>query len=319
MFNKFCSVFFLVFGFVLTLQSQDWQDVSASFGKLPTGIRIYRTEKPVSGRPFIAYIAELDLKNKNVVFKTDTSYGRRLTPQSFYEKNEKPLIVVNGTFFDFATNRNLNSVVMNGKLVSFNVHDQVVKGKDSNFVWHTTRSAIGIFKNRTADVAWLFTDSAAQTAMAFQTKPIPWKDSIQKHPLSFWEEKYQQKASSWNVETAIGGGPVLVQDGKQMISNNEERMFSGKAIHDLHPRTAIGYTKDGKLLILAVEGRNPKVAEGASLIDMASIFVQWGCTEALNLDGGGSSCLLVNGLQTIKPSDKEGQRAVPAVFIVSKK
>jgi len=41
-----------------------------------------------------------------------------------------------------------------------------------------------------------------------------------------------------------------------------------------------------------------------------------GCVEALNLDGGGSSCLLINGIETIKPSDKEGERPVPGVFIV---
>jgi len=39
----------------------------------------------------------------------------------------------------------------------------------------------------------------------------------------------------------------------------------------------------------------------------------------LNLDGGGSSCMLVNGKETIKPSDKEGQRAAPAVFIIKKR
>jgi exopolysaccharide biosynthesis protein len=44
-----------------------------------------------------------------------------------------------------------------------------------------------------------------------------------------------------------------------------------------------------------------------------------GCVEALNLDGGGSSCLLINGKETIKPCDKEGQRPVPAVFLVHAK
>jgi exopolysaccharide biosynthesis protein len=49
---------------------------------------------------------------------------------------------------------------------------------------------------------------------------------------------------------------------------------------------------------------------------MAAMFKQIGCVEALNLDGGGSSCLLINGKNTIQPSDKEGQRPVPAVFMV---
>ena len=93
-------------------------------------------------------------------------------------------------------------------------------------------------------------------------------------------------------------------------------MFSGKAKFDLHPRTAMGYTKDNHLIVLVVEGRNNRIAEGASLVQLANIFISLGCEEALNLDGGGSSCLLINGIETIKPSDKEGERPVPGVFIV---
>jgi exopolysaccharide biosynthesis protein len=51
----------------------------------------------------------------------------------------------------------------------------------------------------------------------------------------------------------------------------------------------------------------------------AKILLDLGCYEALNLDGGGSSCMLVNGKETIKPSDKEGQRPIPGVFIIRAK
>ncbi len=88
---------------------------------------------------------------------------------------------------------------------------------------------------------------------------------------------------------------------------------------DRHPRTAMGYTKNGRLIILAIEGRRPGIAEGATLLHEATMLKDIGCWEALNLDGGGSSCLLVNGKETIKPSDKEGQRPVPAVFQVFSK
>jgi len=120
------------------------------------------------------------------------------------------------------------------------------------------------------------------------------------------------------MQTTVGGGPVLVQTGQIKITNNEELRFAGKAINDKHPRTAMGYTKDNRLIILVVEGRNPKAA-GATLPQLAEIFVHLGCWEALNLDGGGSSCLLVNGKETIKPSDTGGQRPVPAVFIIKSK
>ncbi|HKO81064.1 MAG TPA: phosphodiester glycosidase family protein, partial [Chitinophagaceae bacterium] len=66
------------------------------------------------------------------------------------------------------------------------------------------------------------------------------------------------------------------------------------------------------------EGRNPGIAEGVTLVQLAQIFKDLGCWEALNLDGGGSSCMLVSGKETIKPSDKK-QRPVPAVFIIKRK
>jgi exopolysaccharide biosynthesis protein len=44
-----------------------------------------------------------------------------------------------------------------------------------------------------------------------------------------------------------------------------------------------------------------------------------GCYEALNLDGGGSSCLLVNGKETIRPSDSGGERPLPTVFLIKRK
>ena len=120
------------------------------------------------------------------------------------------------------------------------------------------------------------------------------------------------------MQSAIGGGPVLLQEGEVKITNNEELKFVGKAINDKHPRTAMGYTKDGKLIILIIEGRNT-VAHGATLGQEAQILKDLGCWEALNLDGGGSSCMLINGKETIKTSDKEGQRPVPAVFMIRKK
>jgi exopolysaccharide biosynthesis protein len=111
----------------------------------------------------------------------------------------------------------------------------------------------------------------------------------------------------------------LLQEGELHITNNEELKFTGKAINDKHPRTAMGYTKDGRLIFLVIEGRFPNKAEGATLTQEANMLKEIGCVEALNLDGGGSSTLLINGKPTITPSDKEGQRPVPAVIMVKKR
>jgi exopolysaccharide biosynthesis protein len=113
-----------------------------------------------------------------------------------------------------------------------------------------------------------------------------------------------------------GGGPVLLYNGDIRITNNEEKMFAGKAISDKHPRTAMGYTKEGKLIVLVVQGRFAGIAEGATLTQEAIILKDIGCSEAINLDGGGSTCMLINGKETITPSDKTGERPVPAVFLI---
>jgi exopolysaccharide biosynthesis protein len=303
-----------------------WVNVDSLFQPLPKSFHVYKTTDSLDGKPFVAYYAEAAIKDKKLNFTTDTTYKRRLTPLQFYEKNNKPLLVVNGTFFSFTTNQNLNLVIKEGKLVSYNVHTIAGKAKDTLTYLHPFGSAIGISKKRKADVAWLYTDSSKKHPYFSNTGPVLMKDSIArpkfrriilKRPFNLIGESYYFPSFyKWRMKTAVGGGPVLLQNGEIKITNEEELKFTGKAIDDKHPRTAMGYTDDNRLIILVIQGRFPGIAEGASLKQEAQILKHLGCREALNLDGGGSSCMLINGKETIKPSDKEGQRAIPAVFII---
>lgn len=293
------------------------------YGPLPASVHIYRTTSRIDGKPNVAYYLVADLKDKRLDFTVDTTFQRRLTPDKFYTKNEQPLLVVNTTFFSFASNQNLNLVIKEGRLVSYNVHSVMGKGKDTLTWRHTMGSAIGISKKRNADIAWLLTDSSFRYPLADQWPHFPVKDSVARPSFRYLQQQFSvpehRDPEKWKMKTAAGGGPVLVQNGSIKITNNEELKFAGKAIADKHPRTAMGYTPDQKLIILVIEGRNPGIAEGATLEQTARFFVELGCVEALNLDGGGSSCMLVNGIETIRVSDKEGQRPVPAVFLIKRK
>ncbi len=293
-----------------------WQNVDSLFQPLPKSVHVYKTESKIGDKSNIAFYVEADLNDKNLSFIADTSFNRRLTPNQFFEKNNQPILVVNTTFFSFATNQNLNVVMNNRSLYSYNVHSTALKGKDTLMFSHVFGSAIGISKNRKADVAWLFTDSLKQFPYASQQIVKAKNDSINK--IEFADVKRNSSFKKWKMQTAVGGGPVLIQHGEINITNNEEMKFAGKAIDDKHPRTGMGHTKDGKLIVLVIQGRFPFLAEGATLNQEAQIFKDLGCLEAINLDGGGSSCLLINGKETIKPSDAAGQRAVPAVFIINK-
>ena len=296
-----------------------WNDVSDSWNNVPTGVKLFDFRDSVDGQPVVAFAAVISLKEKRNRFTTAHTNNERLTPQAFYEREKKPFLVVNGTFFSFQTNKNLNVLVKDGKLTANNVHDVALNGRDSGYYAHPFRSAIGIFSNRTADVAWIYTDSVSSVPFASQKSLVlPRSKGIGTFKLiqTDWKNQFQP----WPVQTAIGGGPVLIQNGRIDIYNNEERMFMGKAIADLHPRTAMGYTNNGELVILVVEGRHKNISVGVSLIQLAAMMKSLGCVEALNLDGGGSTCMLIQGKPVIRVSDlKDGeptQRPVPGVFMV---
>ena len=293
-----------------------WKNVDSLFQPLPSTVHVYYTNDSLDGKPNIAYYLSAELKDKQLDFTVDTTLERRLTPTQYFERNNHPLVTVNCTFFEFNHSKNLNTVIKDGKLVGYNIHSIAGRGKDTFTYRHPFGSAIGIDKKRQADVAWLFTDSSYNKAFAYQTTISSYKDSSKK--IEYKTAAQKGSLEKWKMQTAVGGGPVLLQNGEVNISNNEEMKFGGKnGLTEKHPRTCMGYTKDGKLIIMVIQGRFPNKADGASLVQEAQLLKNVGCWEALNLDGGGSSCLLINGKQTITPSDKQGeQRPVPCVFLI---
>ncbi len=292
----------------------NWKNVDSLYQPLPSSVHVYLSNTETEGKPNIAYYVSVELKDKTLDLTSQVGYGKRYTPSQYFEQEGHPLLVMNCTFFEFVHNSNLNVVIKDNKLLSYQVHSNAGKATDTLTYRHSFGSAIGITKNRTADVAWLYTDSSDRYAYASQQVIPSFKDSLAK--LTRKEMLGHGNFKKWKVQTAVGGGPVLIQQGEISIANNEELKFAGKAINDKHPRTAMGYTADGKLILMVIEGRFPGKAEGATLTQEAQMLKQVGCIEALNLDGGGSSSLLINGKPTITPTDKEGQRPVPAVFII---
>ena len=320
--KKIVSYLFFSLLTISSFGQTNWVSVDSLYQPLPTSAKLFKTTSPLNQKPFIAYALIVELSDPSLDFTVDTTFNRRLTPAAFYQKNNKPLAILNTSFFSFTTHQNLNIVVKDGKQLAFQIHSIAGKGKDTMTWRHPIGSALGINRFRMPDVAWVYTDSFAKYPLAIQQPIKPLKDStalFTKQTFLKNLKSSQQKAKNWKMATAVGGGPVLVQNGKISIANDQEMKFAGKAIDDKHPRSAIGYTADGKLVIVAIEGRHPGVAEGATLKETAQLLIELGCIEALNLDGGGSSCLLINGKQTITPSDKEGERAVPGVFIIQLK
>ena len=92
----------------------------------------------------------------------------------------------------------------------------------------------------------------------------------------------------------VGGGPLLLQDGTASSTQAYEREGFDRAFHSFwHPRTAVGKKADGTLLFVTLTAAEAGVRRGVMLTRLAELFLEWGATDALNLDGGNSSMLVI--------------------------
>ncbi len=116
------------------------------------------------------------------------------------------------------------------------------------------------------------------------------------------------------AEDITNGVPQLIKNGKIEITWEQEKT-SKTFVETHHPRTAVAKLKDGKFLMITVDGRSEE-SGGISLPDLAAFLLELGATDAMNLDGGGSTTMFLDGKILNKPSDKEGERAVSDAILV---
>src|SRR4029079_13955399 len=97
------------------------------------------------------------------------------------------------------------------------------------------------------------------------------------------------------AETAVGGGSPIVCGGR-VVDRSDARVR--------HPRAAVGWNKD-LFFLVEVDGRQRGLSVGMTMKELAGYLVQLGCTEAMNLDGGGSATCWVYGQTMNSPSEGE--------------
>lgn len=128
--------------------------------------------------------------------------------------------------------------------------------------------------------------------------------------------------------SVVNGGPLLVDDGQvrltpvrggwspEDIQGVDRASFYNAWYLRRNPRTAAGVTDEGKLLLVTVDGRAPGYSVGASIPEMARVMEHLGAVEALNLDGGGSTTMVVDGKLVTRPSDSTGERPVGGALVL---
>jgi hypothetical protein len=137
-----------------------------------------------------------------------------------------------------------------------------------------------------------------------------------------WEGDSLQVGEWWVPRDApdgltelVAGFPRLLDDGARVgdLEAGERPGFSAAR----HPRTAVGWDPDrGKLWIVVVDGRREGVSEGMTLDELATLFEALGVRDALNLDGGGSSTMVVGTRVVSRPADPSGPRPVVNALVI---
>jgi len=119
----------------------------------------------------------------------------------------------------------------------------------------------------------------------------------------------------WNrFSEVLGGTPVLLSEGK--LPDLTRERVRASFVEERHPRTAVCIKPNGHWLLVVVDGRQPKLSQGMNLLELATLLSNEDCQDALNLDGGGSSTLVIKHEIKNNPSDFGVERPVSDALLV---
>ena len=129
---------------------------------------------------------------------------------------------------------------------------------------------------------------------------------------------FQSLGATWDRAVhAVGAGPCLVKDGQIYVTTvNEE--FGSDVAGGRAPRTAIGVDSAGKALLVVVDGRR-RTSLGLTLYELAQFMLELGAVDAMNLDGGGSSEMIVGSRIVNQPSDGRERRIGAGIAVIRSK
>lgn len=128
-----------------------------------------------------------------------------------------------------------------------------------------------------------------------------------------------RRADWYRADDIVGGAGLLLWRGKAAHDWKEERLDLKGFVEARHPRTLIGVDAEGDVWLVVVDGRQPGHSVGMSLPELTELARRIGLVDALNLDGGGSSTMVVKGEVVNRPSDPTGPRPVSDAIVVLKR
>lgn len=264
-----------------------WTDESAA-NNMPSGVKFMVGS--VSGNGTLYYL-ELDLNQENVALRAVKSE----TSQSIghYVATDGVVAAVNGGYF--SGNSSYSAVVDDGVYYARNV-TSLNRGGQS---YPVLRSGFTLSDEGQADVHWIYQFDTSNEVYVYN-EPLAYGAS-DPTPLP---QPTKDDGQLTTPKLVIGGGPTLVKNGAENLTYDQEIFWgSGVEVGDYRPRTAVCATADDKVIML--------VAKNFKLSLLPELMIDLGCEAAMNLDGGGSTAMALNG-NTVYDQG----RAVPTALMI---
>ena len=217
-------------------------------------------------------------------------------------KNTNASVVINGGYFARGQNPMRHIGLLKSKNILIEPASSSVFRDDIRY--NVNRGAFGVLYDNSVDITWASTRNDSIFSWSFPFLNRPGKPATVNYDFSEF----------WDVKEAVHAGPVLIRNGRIKVSTEQE-VFFNTPVDGVQPRSAIGYKKNGDVIMMVVDGRQVD-SRGVYLKELAMLLSQFDCEEAINLDGGGSSSLVVNGKLVNKPIGLNIEREVMSFIAV---
>ena len=291
----------------------------------PAGLTVTEfTDDLGNGKQCLGFVAVVD-RNANPKLRFNAVHlPKQKTPTAIHaafasEGKGTPYVTINAGYW-WAGN-SLSLLITDGVVKS--IENQTVERNGQTV--YPVRSSFGQMNDGTFQTRWIYCVTDLDNRPYAFPSALDNDERTHTYMSAPPTSKYPG-AEPWTPREAVGGGPMLVKEGKNVaVENYWKEVFDGGGIGGTsrQPRTAIGATADGKIVLLVCDGRNMRGSAGFTLAELADKLVALGVVNAVNLDGGGSSTIVgAEGKVLNKPSDtgtKETivQRSISTAVVIT--
>ena len=283
----------------------------------PTGMTVTENSYLHSdGKVTRYFLAKMDFKaNPKLRFNVIKSTPKKTPSDIFKNFNTNlgtPYIISNAGYFAGSTSMSL--IISNG-FCDVTAPRGINWPNDENYVQtvYPVRAALGQMADGSFEIQWAYCcDPTSRKHYAF---PSPLDNNEKtKQFMSEPPTADHPQAKLWEPKNAVGGGPMLVVDGKDVSTDSywgECLDSGGTAAFSRVPRTGVGITSDGSVLLIVCDGRGMLGSPGMTLSELADTFIKHGAVKAMNFDGGGSSAIVGLGGQLLNWPSDSGSSSTP--------